>query len=148
MKQERHDIFTSTQHVRHNAPYSGHGADWEPKLSTVSCGKFHGQGRSLAQAWIGVNLSTVSYREFSGLRVSIPKGSEMIHWQEGSDRFVAWKLKSGLRIIRLEANRAVRRLVNPPRRIDPPISPVVTGIWPEQPKRDSKIKKRVSRILI
>lgn len=131
MKPERHDPFTSTQHIRHNAPYSGRGADWEPEHTTVSCGKFMGVDRSLAQAWIGVNLTTVSYREFSGLRVNIPRGAETYHWQEGSDRFVAWKTKYSLRKIRLEAPKGVRRLVNPPRRIDPPISPVVTGLWPQ-----------------
>jgi hypothetical protein len=106
MKIQRHDIYTSTQHVRLNAP----PRDWAPGHSISSCGEFRGAGRGPSNPWIGVALSTVSYRELSGRRVSVPKGAEMMHWSEGFSRFLAYKLKSGVRIFRLEAPREMRRV--------------------------------------
>jgi hypothetical protein len=125
MKLARHDIYVSTQHERLNAPSRG----WEPEITTVSCGEFHGTGRGPSSPWIGVNLTTVSYRNIYGEKVSVPAGSEMTHWQEGSDRLVMWKLNSRVRIIRLEMPRRVRRIVEKPRKSAISVSPVATGIW-------------------
>jgi len=91
MKLQKYCVYGSDQHEKLNkVPLR-----WEPEIMISPSAVWRGQGRSVDHPWIGLAPTALVYRDTTGRKFSVPRGSEVYHWEVGKIKFVAWKSISG-----------------------------------------------------
>ena len=87
MKLQKYCVYGTDQHEKFNkVPLR-----WEDETLVCHASPWHGHGRDAGHPWVGVAPAKLTYRDARGRVFSVPRGSEVYHWEANKIKFVGWK---------------------------------------------------------